>query len=83
MWVKALFGIAVFKATTTIQSTAASIAGLADRAATGQPDGEALAAALTREWQLLALILFLFVGNVVLGIWRPALKWPGRANTAG
>jgi hypothetical protein len=83
VWVKALFGIAVFKATTTIQSTAASIATLAGRAATGQPDAEALAAALTREWQLLALILFLFVGNVVLGIWRPALRWPGRAKTAG
>ena len=83
VWVKALFGIAVFKATTTIQSTAASIAAIAGRVAAGQPDAEALAAALTREWQMLALILFLFIGNVVLGIWRPALKWPGRAKTAG
>ena len=82
VWLKALFGIAVFKATTGIQSTATKIAALAGQAALGQPDAEALSAALTREWQTLGVILVLFVGNVVLGIWRPLLTWRSRPEVA-
>ncbi len=75
-WVKTLLGISMFEATLGIvQSKANTAAALSAQIAAGEPQAKALAEAITYEWHALGVILVLSVGNIVLGVWRPALKW--------
>lgn len=75
-WVKTLLGISMFEATLGIvQSKANTAAALSAQIAAGEPQAKALAEAITYEWHALGVILALSVANIVLGVWRPALKW--------
>ncbi len=75
-WVKTLLGISMFEATLGIvQSKANTAATLSAQIAAGEPQAKALAEAITYEWHALGVILVLSVANIVLGVWRPSLKW--------
>jgi hypothetical protein len=39
--------------------------------------------AIASEWQALAVVLALTVANVVLGVWRPAMRGRRTASQAG
>ncbi len=75
VWVKALLGIGMFEGTlAVIGSKANYAAGMAARIAAGEAEPGALEAALTYEWSTLFTIMALSLANIVLGVWRPALK---------
>jgi hypothetical protein len=75
-WVKTLLGISMFEATLGIvQSKANTAAALSAQIAAGEPQAKALVEAITYEWHALGVILALSVANIVLGVWRPPLKW--------
>ena len=84
VWIKALLGISMFEATLAIvQSKANYAAKISAEIAEGEPRAQDLARALEYEWYSLAAILALSVANVVLGVWRPALKRRRRPKAAG
>jgi hypothetical protein len=75
VWVKAALGLAVFEGTlVSVQGPAVRNAELTAQALAGEIDATRLASALHDEWGALWLILIIAVTNIVLGIWRPALK---------
>lgn len=75
-WVKTLLGISMFEATLGIvQSKANTAAALSAKIAAGDAQADALAEAIAYEWHALGVILLLSVLNILLGVWRPALKW--------
>lgn len=74
VWVKAALGIGMFEGTMGLVQSKADYADRLTRAADGAAAVAALAADLAYEWPLLAVIMVLSIFNVVLGVWRPALK---------
>ncbi len=75
VWIKAAMGILMFKGVLTIVGAKANYAaGLSERIANGEAAPDALSVALAYEWYTLGAILALSAANVVLGVWRPALK---------
>lgn len=76
VWVKAALGISMFEATLGIvQSKAEYAARLSQQIVEGKLTAEALKADIAAEWYALAVIMILSVVNIVLGVWRPKLKW--------
>jgi hypothetical protein len=74
-WLKALLGISMFEATLgVVQSKANTAAALSAKIAAGEAQENVLAEAIAYEWHALAVILLIAVLNIVLGVWRPALK---------
>lgn len=73
-WVKALLGIGMFESTLAItQSKAHYATELARKIASGEPQVDALRAALHSEWTTLWAIMAISIANVALGVWRPRL----------
>ncbi|MFN3891784.1 MAG: DUF2269 family protein [Beijerinckiaceae bacterium] len=88
VWVKAVLGLAMFEATlAVIQGKANFGLETARKVAEGTETVEALEAALSSEWTALSAIMALSLAQVILGVWRPALKKrpgpaPARAGAA-
>jgi hypothetical protein len=75
VWAKAVLGLAMFEATLAItQSKAVAAADAARRVAEGAETAEALNAAISAEWFSLTLVMALSLAQVVLGVWRPAMR---------
>ncbi len=78
VWLKAVLGLALFESVLAVtQSKAGYAAIFAERIAQGADVVEArerLAEALASEWTTLGAITALCVAQVVVGVWRPALK---------
>lgn len=75
VWVKAVLGLAMFEATlAVIQGKANYGLETARKVAEGAESAEALRAALASEWTALSAIMALSLAQVILGVWRPALK---------
>jgi len=81
VWAKALTGIALFEGTLlTVIGTGRKVAELTATAVDAAPDPAVLAALLRTEWLGLWTILILSLLNVVLGVLRPRLEWPAKAQ---
>ena len=77
-WIKALLGLSMFEATLgIIQSKANYAAIVAAKIASGEAGAGALGSTLSSEWSSLGAIMALSIANIVLGVWRPALKMTG------
>ncbi len=77
VWIKAFLGLSMFEGTlAVIQSKADYAAAIAAKIATGEEPATALDSALRSEWVSLGAIVALSIANIVLGVWRPALKLP-------
>ncbi len=75
VWLKAALGLAMFEGTLgMIGSKADAAARIATAVADGESSETALQSAIANEWYALAVISFLTVANVVLGVWRPSMK---------
>lgn len=74
VWLKAALGIGMFEATLGIGSKADYAAKVSAKIAAGEADALLLKTALATEWSSIAAIMAISVANVVLGVWRPALK---------
>lgn len=75
VWLKALMGFALFEATLAIvQSKAGAAASLSAKVAEGAATRASLDAVLASEWTTLIALTALSVAQVVVGVWRPALK---------
>jgi hypothetical protein len=87
VWLKAVMGFALFESTLAItQAKAGYAATFAERiaqAAAGADIAEAragLAEAMSSEWTALGAITALCVAQVIVGVWRPAMKGRARAR---
>ena len=77
-WMKALLGLSMFESTLAIiQSKANYAAVVAAQIASGKVGADALGSTLSAEWSSLGAIMALSIANIVLGVWRPALKMRG------
>jgi hypothetical protein len=75
VWAKAVLGLAMFEATlAVIQGKANEGLSLAQKVAAGAETADALKVALSSEWTSLYAIMALSLAQVILGVWRPALK---------
>jgi hypothetical protein len=75
VWAKAAAAIVLLGATLgLVQAKADYAADLALKIAKGEAEAGALLASLGPEWNAVAAITALAIGNVVLGVWRPRLK---------
>jgi hypothetical protein len=75
VWAKGALGLAVFEATlVSVEGPALRNAALTARALAGEIDAARLASALHDESGAVWLILGIAITNVILGVWRPALK---------
>jgi len=84
VWIKALLGLGMFESTLAIIGSKADYATkMSAKIAAGGGDPDALQTALTYEWTTLGTIMALSIANIVLGVWRPPLKWRARARQAG
>jgi len=63
-----------------VQSKADYAAKLSLQIVEGKMTVEALKADIAYEWYALIVILILSVVNIVLGVWRPKLKWQTAAS---
>ena len=71
VWVKTASGLAIFEGTFGLQSHARTVSQLAQQALSGDVDVAQLADQLKSERYALWFFLFIAVGNVVIGVWRP------------
>jgi Predicted integral membrane protein (DUF2269) len=75
VWVKALLGLSMFESTLAIiQAKANFAATVSAEIVQGTGTASELKIALASEWNSLGAILALSIANIVLGVWRPALK---------
>ena len=75
VWIKAVLGIAMFEGTLGgVQAPAQEAAKIVAKAATEPLNEVALNDLMRHEWGALLVIIVLSVANVVLAIWRPALR---------
>lgn len=75
VWIKALLGLSMFESTLAIiQSKANTAATVSAQIAAGEVKADALVSSLSTEWTSLGAIMALSIANIVLGVWRPALK---------
>jgi hypothetical protein len=75
VWAKAATAILLLEATLgLVQAKADYAADLALKVARGEAQAAELAASLGPEWNAVAAITALAIGNVLLGVWRPRLK---------
>ncbi len=83
-WAKALLGISMFEGTLGFVGHKASAAAeFSVKVADGLATQAQLHEAIASEWQALAVVLALTVANVVLGVWRPAMRGRRAASQAG
>ena len=74
-WIKALLGLSMFESTLAIiQSKANYAADIASKIGAGDASADALKSTLSTEWSSLGAITAPSVANIVLGVWRPALR---------
>lgn len=82
-WIKALLGLSMFEATLVIVGAKADYAAkISLEIVVGAEKADVLETALTYEWHSLGAIMAISVANIVLGVWRPALKKQRRAQLA-
>lgn len=75
VWVKTAMGVLMFKGVLTIIGAKADQgAMLARKMAEGGDQTAALREALAFEWATLWVVLAMTVANILLGVWRPAMK---------
>jgi len=83
VWVKALLGLLLFESTLAIIGSKADYAAeMSAKIAAGEAQAEVLQAGLSQEWYSLGAILVLSVANIVLGVWRPPLRFARKAERA-
>jgi hypothetical protein len=74
-WAKALLGISMFEGTLGfVGHKATTAAEFSAKVADGAATQAELDAAIASEWQALGVVLALTVANVILGVWRPAMR---------
>ncbi len=78
VWIKAFSGLSIFEGTFGVQSHAKTVAELAAKAAAGEVDPAQLAAQIHSERLALGFLLFVSLGNVVVGVWRPKFRSPSK-----